>query len=454
LFKWIKTLLRWLFGQPPHVPAEDRPILKAAQRVLKDVEDTMGKAEQGGMQDSDRKKVITELRELEARARTIEQHAANEESWLQRRFSTARSFEVEDLVLGQKAARVAKRLASDAGKVARQAICRLESIDSDSAESLLAPGAQPGFQDQFKIIRDVRKEATRLTAREETDQKKVEKILRDDPVLAEALGQQAGIGHLPRNAASDEEIVRQIAQRIPREMLTLLWSALKQRDFDFNLERTKGQSEAPFPTNHIEPVQMSRLEQLGSVLPEQLMQDDDRFYADLVQQQLLVMQPHNEQRKTLYILYDVSGSMQAPMDNGLRRHQWARAIAISLLSKATKGEANYIVRSFDDRPHEPRRVTSPEDAQQVIAALLREGLSGGGTYIWRALECAVGESRELEDQSCGSDIVLITDAEDGSIYDSQKVKDLLGSDMRLHVAVVGTQSDALKRAATTYREFR
>lgn len=36
---------------------------------------------------------------------------------------------------------------------------------------------------------------------------------------------------------------------------------------------------------------------------------------------------------------------------------------------------------------------------------------------------------------------------------ADEVKKLLGGDLRLHAALVGTESEALKRVATTYRVF-
>jgi len=282
-------------------------------------------------------------------------------------------------------------------------------------------------------------------------------IMAADPLLAKQLAKMAGVAHLPlQDTSADRERVEKIARTIPEEVLETLQVSATQKEVDIDLKKEEKQSTSPFPTANIEPVRMNELEQLSSVLPEQLMQDDQAFYEALSRQELLVMQPYDRkvEHKTLAILLDVSASMGELMLNGnVPRHNWSRGITVSLLLKAVRGEATYLLRAFDGAPHKLMKATTPEEASQLIDQVLNKGLSGGGTNIFAAFRQAVADIRAGNASGLGADILIITDGEDHSMDNSQAVRELLGDDIRLHVASIGKDSPALKAVATTYRVY-
>jgi uncharacterized protein with von Willebrand factor type A (vWA) domain len=287
----------------------------------------------------------------------------------------------------------------------------------------------------------------------------VERVLRGDPLLVEILCAMAGTGtaHYPlRDTSADRERVLEIARRVNEPILHVLAIAATQSDIDLDLEQQQRQEEVAYPTRYIEPVGMRTLEQVSDVIPEQLLLDDDAFYANLVQQALIVLQPYERRtaHKTLEILWDVSGSMNQVMADGIPRHNWARGIAVSLLLKALKGGATYLVRPFDDRPHPAQRASNPEEAIATIKLILDRGASDGGTNIRAAVRQAITDVHTAESLACGADILILTDGEDPSVDDVENVQAELGPDIRLHVASIGTESPALQAVATTYNVFQ
>lgn len=301
-----------------------------------------------------------------------------------------------------------------------------------------------------------RQVAEQKAAEEARKSAMVEHVMKGDPLLAEILCAMVGTAHYPlRDTSEDRERVLEIARRINEPILQVLDIAATQSDIDMDLDQEQRQEEVAYPTQYIEPIGMRALEQLSEVVPEQLMLDDEAFYASLAQQDLIVLQPYERwtEQKTLEILWDVSGSMGQVMADGIPRHNWARGIAVSLLMKALRGGATYLVRPFDGRPHNALRASSPEEAAATIKIILDSGASGGGTNIRAALRQAIGDVRTAE-RLAGADILLITDGEDQSVDDVKTVQAELGKDVRLHVASIGTESPSLKAVATTYNVFK
>ncbi len=79
-------------------------------------------------------------------------------------------------------------------------------------------------------------------------------------------------------------------------------------------------------------------------------------------------------------------------------------------------------------------------------------MSGAGTNIQAALKRAVQDiSSEKGREGSFSDVLLISDGE--SELDRQWLKQQFGSEIRLHVALIGQHSPLLKEVATTYRIY-
>lgn len=283
----------------------------------------------------------------------------------------------------------------------------------------------------------------------------VTEIMENNPALAKCLMRQSGLGHLPLKRTSPK-LVDELARRATIDHLQVLQVAGKQQDLDFDLDASRVKEEVNHPTNDIEPVSMRNFDQLAGVLPMQLVADDDEFYRRLANSELTILQPYTTtlNRKTLYILMDVSQSMEAHMNAGVMRHTWSRAVALSLLLKAVKSEANYLGRPFDGQAHDLWKVEGEAQAEQVMDFVINHGASGGGTDIGSALAQACADVAPLVARFGSADVLLITDGQDDSLRESA-VRKMLGTNINLHVASIGcTAPAALVACATTYKEFK
>lgn len=299
-----------------------------------------------------------------------------------------------------------------------------------------------------------RREAERRR-REDVLVENVREIMRIEPELAGSIQRRTGLAHgVLRDVSSSREAALKIAQQLGREMLRIMWLAAKQTDIDIDLGVRTEREPVHHPTDDIEPENMRELSQMHGILPEQLLMDDDMFYDQLARDQLMVMQPYEEQkrRKRLYILLDVSGSMDGDMSDGHKRHVWARGVTVNLLMKAIKGEAEYLLRAFDGSTYTLHEATTRDEAEKLVDHILDQGFSGQSTDIFGAFRRAVEDIRARRGSAVEtSEILIITDGQDGSMDDTARVREMLGGDIRLHVCLIGAESDPLREVAESYR---
>lgn len=287
----------------------------------------------------------------------------------------------------------------------------------------------------------------------EAKERQVRKILDSDPRIAERFKRLAGKAHRDLQKMSDADLVRELARTIPDEVMQLFQIAQAQQEVKLNLQRKEERIPVEYPTSDIEPTNINSLDQLSGVIPEQMALDDDEFYLRLANNDLLVLESFETQleKKRLYILLDVSGSMAEQMRNGLPKHIMARGIVFNLCLKAADGEAEIFLRPFDGAIHDLRKALNPEEAERMIDFILGTGFSGGGTYIFGGFSQAVSDIRQADSEVSQSEILLITDGEDSSMNNVQYIKEMMGKDIRLHSLLMGNDSPALREASTTYR---
>ncbi|MFA6558134.1 MAG: hypothetical protein WCT03_17075, partial [Candidatus Obscuribacterales bacterium] len=87
--------------------------------------------------------------------------------------------------------------------------------------------------------------------------------------------------------------------------------------------------------------------------------------------------------------------------------------------------------------------------------LLETAANGQSTDIYGALRQAVVDVRAAKNDSDVADILIITDGLDnGGNVSAATLKQLFGSDIRLHVASIGETSSVLQSVATSYQVFK
>lgn len=282
-------------------------------------------------------------------------------------------------------------------------------------------------------------------------------IGRSDPILAEILGRIAGRRHVGiQDMRRDSDVVQQIARAIDKNTLLLLRISANQTDLNFSDQRLEEQVPVPYPTRDMEPMPMTSLEQLEGLLPEQWVMEEDEFYAALTQNQLCVLQgmEYLVSQPLLYLLLDGSGSMKDPMPGrDVPKHIWARGVAVSLLLKAVRGQAEYMLRIFDAKPHERQQATNREEAIELILYLIKGGYTGGDTSILTAIRTAVDDIAQDPGRFSRAHVMLISDGLDNKVNSPAVVTQLLDKKTLLHVAMIGAHSVHLKGAATSYKVF-
>lgn len=272
--------------------------------------------------------------------------------------------------------------------------------------------------------------------------------------FARALLSRAGLeSQNALRVASDKDKIRKIAEKIPQTALNILNVASNQTSIKFDLQESEQKEPVEYPTNDIEPIYMRDPSQLSELLPEDLVLDDDTFFNRLAQNELRILQAYQRvvTQKLLYILIDDSGSMDQNMLDRNKRFEWARGVTLKQLKEAQKGNAKFFLRTFTTTTSPMKQALTPQEAEAAEVEILELPQSNGGTDIFRALVTAISDIREKGGNFSGAEILIITDGEDD--IDTNELKKLLRNDIKLHVAIIGTESKALQQIATTYRHF-
>ncbi|MDO8508028.1 MAG: hypothetical protein Q7S53_05700 [bacterium] len=342
----------------------------------------------------------------------------------------------------------------------------LEAAESSGSSQSLSSGESTGQGEGDSEAADESKEAEEREAlrqmlltqaarkKKELAEKMVgvKQIIAKNNALSQVLCQKAGMSHMSLQQMNDEETVRQIAKRMKKADIEVFKLAASQQDIQFNLKSETTREPVPYPTNDMEPTPMSDFDQMPQIMETQKYELGEQYYSELAQQRVLVMQSYESktQRKLLYILMDVSGSMADDMNNGFPRHVWARGIALNLMLEALEGKAKYFYRPFDGETHRLMQVENRDEARNAIAAVESTGFSGGGTDIPNAIARACKDIRTKGGDIGKADILLITDGR--SDMNPAEMKNTLG-DIKLHTIVLGLSSEELKEISSTYKQI-
>ncbi len=246
---------------------------------------------------------------------------------------------------------------------------------------------------------------------------------------------------------SGDEMLAHVLSKCPnvsRTTLQVLHIAATKRDITFNLATERRTETVPYPTAEMDYVQIRDASQLPLVPPSQMALDDDTFYHLFATNALMLPEwtDSTEEFKRLYILLDVSPSMfdaEARMPDGQLRDTWARGVIAGLLVDATRGKAEYLLRTFDTGVQELQRADTPEEAEKLLFALVTTAVKGNGTNIGAALKVATKDIRRMQQENKReTHILLITDGDDQAGITRGKISKALGADVQLHVVLIGT----------------
>jgi hypothetical protein len=231
------------------------------------------------------------------------------------------------------------------------------------------------------------------------------------------------------------------------ESLTQTWdpymvqALLISQELDFAMTFSKMGiwNPSPFPDNSVDIHKIRDSKDLFKLLPGQLALPSDTFYMKYAKKELMCREfmIRQDKRQLVYILMDVSGSMQGD------RAVCAMSIALSLLRRVATAGDHYHMRMFEDDPHELMSASTKEEAQELCRKLLHMRFPGGGTDIQKAVLKAVSDIKkakvkdkldkvELDLKNC--QILTLTDGE--SSIDAKKVNEERG-EIKNHSVILG-----------------
>lgn len=270
------------------------------------------------------------------------------------------------------------------------------------------------------------------------------------------LMRRAGMGHGDLQDVSHEsEMVRALARQLELETVQGYSEAVDIKLPTIKAQRTVTKERSLFPTldADMQPAQTPE-EMLAGATPEQLYQRE-KTYDQLAKGELPVVTYYQSQvtEAVLHLLIDVSGSMGEPMNNGMLKRIMARAVVYHLLTRATRGNAKFLLRFFDGRVHPLRVANNAQEAAELATEVTDKGFSGSGTEILGAIKKAAEDIREAMKASpkFEAEILIISDGQSNTSFTEDELRAVL-KDIKLHVIMIGDEeNDVLETVASSFQ---
>jgi uncharacterized protein with von Willebrand factor type A (vWA) domain len=279
---------------------------------------------------------------------------------------------------------------------------------------------------------------------------RVSEILNGNKTLAQMLKERVGLpGHAPNNRATCERIAAQL-QDVDLEVYSL---AFKQDLLSFELSKQTTRDEVPYPTSDVESIPLSDAGELPLLYPDQLLLPKPEFARQFSMGELQRPQyfESTQKAKLLYILLDVSPSMNESLRTGTLRHVLARGVAANLLLSANEQGGKYFFREFGGVVGDLVEAVTAESAEQLARVLLNEHHSLSSTDIPGAIARACEDIRTRGGELAQAELLLISDGESNMNEGSLRVT--LGN-INLHVVILGDSSnEVLAHVAKTFKKL-
>lgn len=183
-------------------------------------------------------------------------------------------------------------------------------------------------------------------------------------------------------------------------------------------------------------VGMAGFEEATKALPSQHV-DDDYFDKRAAVKELgvRIYEMPKEKAQLLYILLDVSASMQDSVVSNWPKGNIASAFCLALLSKVMDRQDIFYLQPFSGSPGKILVAENNKTAREVSNWLRKCGFNGGGTDIRASLLTAAENVKQAKDKLSGADVLIITDGEDSAV-DAAEIKKSLGK-TKLHILMIG-----------------
>ena len=288
-------------------------------------------------------------------------------------------------------------------------------------------------------------------------QAKVRKLLEGDPTLGRDLANQSDVDVAnPDSILQNPDLVERIASQISDSALDMLEVASRKAAIELDLKSDSRLAEQTGGTDYMDVKPMRDWSELARVRPGDLAGPKSLRRYRLATGRGPGTRPDatGQDPKLLYGLADAFPSMDEHMKDGNFKYIWARGVTVKLVRQALAGKTWFIYRQFDEGVHQAIKVTTPQEAGLLLKRLLGTKPEGNGTPIYQAFARAIKDIKEGKGDITRAEILIITDGQDSSMNDTEKVKRLLGDKTRLHAIMIGGENAALKSVAHSYQVFR
>ncbi len=274
-------------------------------------------------------------------------------------------------------------------------------------------------------------------------EKAIEIGIFDKDDIKKYLKKHAGIEEKEVKIHNIMDIIGKIANSIEKREIDILYIA-RIKEVTESYRRDEVLSSVPFPDNEMTIKNIEESSELLKILPTEFLYSDDIFMQKFAKKQLQVRdyQSRRLKKQALYLLVDVSGSMQ-------RRGIYASGVALSLVRQAVTEGSIYFLRFFDHTVKNLNRITNEQEAEKMMDILMKRPYSGGGTNIDHAIRVAIQDISEDKNKFEKAEILVITDGDDDVHVSKDDLKGI-----KLHSTVIEGHNSGLKNVSDTYIELK
>ena len=309
--------------------------------------------------------------------------------------------------------------------------CSGSELDGGDQEGDTADGGKGETDSKVDGEAQKRAESARLA---EEERRKAEELKKQKKV--QAIQSKGGLLKSVLDNRSDS---------ITSDKLEALYLAATQNEVRFDLKTERNTEQVNYPTDDMEIVPVDDPSQFPDVLPADMALEDETFYRKFVNGELMRPQyfETTDTAKRMYILWDVSPSMGDQMwlpDGEMgTRDTWARAVIAGLLVDAVEGRAEYFLRPFSEYPYDVISVFNKTEAEKILYWILDSTTRGNNTDIGAAIAAATRDIRQRQNTDTRMNhLLLISDCRDNGGLTKEKLEEMLGEDVKLHVIIIGT----------------
>lgn len=188
------------------------------------------------------------------------------------------------------------------------------------------------------------------------------------------------------------------------EKLDIEYKRFSKKDVDYEFSH--------YPEDDIDIVRLKSFSSrdISNICVMDMSLEDEIFYLKLINgelRQIEYLKIKESPPKEIFMLLDVSGSMELNIDKRYTREEYAVASAICLLKNSLAGGNSVKIVPFSNSPHDEIS-GSPEE---IVKSLLNTRFTGGGTSIDNAIK--------FVNEKDVNEVIIITDGDD---YVSAKPK--------------------------------